>query len=84
MRWGLTFLAWVATGLWLANGCIDYVRVWQSPPPGFSRERIAPHLEACGRKQATRFGLASLGFVAFYYGTGWWISRREAGADPDA
>jgi hypothetical protein len=41
MRWGITFLAWVLTGLYLSTTCLDYVRVWQNPPPGYTQERPA-------------------------------------------
>jgi len=75
MRWGITFLAWALTGLYLADGCLDYVRVWQQPPPGYTRQRVLPHLKACGVRQAKTYAAASLGFVALYYASGWAVAR---------
>lgn len=71
MRWGIAFLAWVLTGLYLANNCIDYVRLWLNPLPEYTRERLLPHLKTCGGNQAMDYGKATFGIVALYYGSGW-------------
>ena len=94
MRWGIAFFAWVLTGLYLANHCVDYVRLWQNPLPGYTRERVLPHLQSCGSQQAIDYGKATIGILALYYGSGWGLSRLRArrresgreheGGSPDA
>jgi hypothetical protein len=88
MRWGITFLAWVLTGLYLSTTCLDYVRVWQDPPPGYTQERVLPHLKACGKRKSLEFGAATIVLVALYYGAGLattrlGASRRKNGREAD-
>ena len=78
MRWGIAFFAWVLTGLYLANPCVDYVRLWQNPVPGYTRERVLPHLVKCGKHQGMKYGAATIGIFALYYGSGWVGSRLRA------
>jgi len=85
MKWGITFLLWTVTGLFLANSCLDYVRVWQDPPKGYTQERVLPHLKACGVRKTKEFGAATAAIVALYYASGWLTTRLRSGggASPD-
>ena len=56
MKWGIVFLAWVLAGLYLANACVDYLRLWIDPVPGYTRARVLPHLQTCGTQQSVEFG----------------------------
>ena len=67
MKWGIAFLTWVLTGLYLANACVDYIRLWLSPIPDYPRERVLPHLMTCGRDQGIDYAWVTLGIVAIYY-----------------
>jgi hypothetical protein len=78
MKWGLTLLAWTLIGLFLANGCLDYVRVWQDPPMGYSQNQVLPHLKACGVTKAKQFGVATAALIVFYYGSGWAATRLRS------
>lgn len=87
MRWGIAFFAWVLTGLYFVNPCIDYVRLWQSPVPGYTRERVLPHLANCGKHQGMKYGAATLGIFALYFASGWASARFRAksrAADSDS
>ena len=78
MRWGIAFFAWVLAGLYFANPCIDYIRLWHEPVPGYTRERVLPHLAKCGKDQGMRYGAATLGIFALYYASGWAGARLRA------
>jgi len=77
MRWGVCFLLWVGSGIYFVNGCLDYVRVWQNPPRGYTREMVLPHLKTCGRQRALQFAGVTAGLVGLYYATGWALRRRS-------
>jgi len=70
MRWGIAFLAWVLTGLYLANACVDYVRLWQNPLPEYPRERIVPHLKTCAVDQSIDYAWVTAGILGLYYASG--------------
>ena len=77
MRWGITFLTWVVATIYLANGCVDYFRVWANTPR--LRELVLPHLFACGERQAIKLGMVTGVLLALYFGSGWAITRFRAG-----
>ena len=83
MKWGITLLLWTATGLFLANSCLDYVRVWQNPPPGYTRAEVQPRITACGVRKTKTFAVATVGIVALYYGSGW-VSTRLRNASSES
>jgi hypothetical protein len=75
MRWGLTFLAWALIAAYLADSCLDYVRIWQNPPPGYTRAELWPRLTACGEQKSIELAMATAALVAFYYASGWALAR---------
>lgn len=81
MRWGITFLTWVLVAIYLARGCLDYVRVWQNPPPGYTEERLLSYLTACGQRKSIELAVATVVLVALYFASGWAIARWR-GDDP--
>ena len=83
MRWGIFFLSWVLVAIYLAHGCLDYVRVWQNPPIGYTQERVLPYLTACGTRKSVDLAVATVVLVALYFASGWAIARfrREGAGD---
>ena len=75
MRWGITFLSWVLVAIYLFHGCLDYVRVWQNPPVGYTQERVLPYLKACGTRKSLELAGATVVLVALYFTSGWAIAR---------
>jgi hypothetical protein len=77
MRWGICFLLWVGSAIYLVDSCLDLVRVWQNPPPGYTREMVLPHLKRCGRQRGMQFAGVTVGLVGLYWATGWALRRRS-------
>lgn len=73
---------------------MDYLRLWLNPLPGYSQERVLPHLKTCGKNQGIDYGLVTIGIVAMYYASGRVGARLrggnrerkpdDEGASPDA
>jgi hypothetical protein len=76
MRWGITFLAWVLVAIYLASGCVDYVRVWANQPR--YREEVLPLMTACAERNSMKLGAATGILMALYFGSGWAITRFRA------
>lgn len=75
MRWGITFLSWVLIAIYLASGCLDYLRVWQNPPIGYTQEKVLPYLTACGTRKSMELAVVTVVLVALYFASGWAIAR---------
>jgi len=81
MRWGITLIAWTLTLVYLANGCLDYVRIWNAPPRGFTREDVLPHLEACAQRKTLQLAGTTVVLVSLYFASGWLLERRRSGSE---
>ncbi len=80
MRWGVIFLAWVMVAIYLADSCLDYLRVWLNPPAGYANEELLSYLTACGRRRSLELAAATIALAALYFGSGWAIARFRGDA----
>ena len=85
MRWGVGFLVWVVAVLYLADGCMEYVRIWANRPD--MHDRIREPMTQCFQGAGLRLAGITLALVVVHVASGRWLAQREARvqqADGDA
>ena len=81
MRWGFFFLLWMASVIYFVDSCLDYVRVWQNPPPGFTREQIEPHMQTCAEQKSLRLAGTTVVLAGLYWASGRALGTRKRGPE---